>query len=739
MNNYFSHPEIQTMEKNNFFKQLFLFIFIAFSFHSFSQVTLTQATATELVQNVLIGSGVQVTNVTTSGNPTQIGRFVGGNTVNLGISNGVVMTTGDIVTQSDPNGFGFIGSPASAGTSSTSGNNTFSNDADLNAIISSFGAPATTNNISVIEFDFIPAGDSIAFKYVFASEEYNGYVCSQFFDVFGFFISGPGINGPYIGNSANIAIVPNTNPPLPVSMNTINSGVSDGQDFCPPGGLNNQAYFVDNSGSQNFSPYGFTTVLTAQANVQCGEIYHIKLIIANGSDQSYDSWVFLEAESFSSSVPDINIANLLPDSAFIEGCLNGQIVFERNLVEDTLIIPLEYTGSATFGVDFTGMPDTLVFLPGEGALSFELVPTNDGVAEGVNGYEEIVISFTIVNECGQDVDVEQVLKIRDPYTIDPGINDTTLACPDPLFSLTSNPSGGYAPYTFTWNTGETTASIDSAILQSTEFSVTVTDSLGCPNGPFTDNATITMEYDTLTSAFSEIEICSGDTILINTITENGAAPFVYSWDSGENTDTISVTATDTLIAVYTVTDACNITITDSVAVNVPVYDPVGLIVLDTTVCANNSETVLFGFPFGGNGIYTFNFEGPGTINQVTDTTALVEPTSTTSYIITATDGCGISASDTLKVTVEVCNLTTYNTFSPNGDGKNDYFYITNIEAYPGSTVYLYTRWGKKVFEQTDYKNDWTGTDVLTSGTYYYVVEPNNGSEPLKGYVTVFRE
>jgi hypothetical protein len=183
-----------------------------------------------------------------------------------------MMTTGSFTTQSDQaSGPGYIGSAANSGTSSTSGANTLTDDPDLNTIISSFGAPATTNNIALIEFDFIPAGDSVAFNYVFASEEYNGFVCSQFFDVFGFFISGPGINGPYSNNSENIAVVPNTNPALPVSMNTINNGVSDGGSFCPPGGLNNQAYFLDNSGSGNFSPYGYTTVLTAQANVQCGD------------------------------------------------------------------------------------------------------------------------------------------------------------------------------------------------------------------------------------------------------------------------------------------------------------------------------------------------------------------------------------------------------------------------------------------------------------------------------------
>jgi gliding motility-associated-like protein len=723
-----------------FSKHIYWFLCVVVSATSLNaQLTLTQATATELVQDVLVGGGIQVSNITSGGNPTQIGRFVGGNTVNLGITTGVVMTSGDVVTQSDQNGIYYIGEPAAAGTSSSSGTNTLTDDTDLNTIISSFGAPATTNNIAVIEFDFVPAGDSVAFNYVFASEEYNGFVCSQFFDVFGFFISGPGITGPYANNSANIAIVPNTNPALPVSMNTINSGTSDGGIYCPPGGLNNQLYFVDNSASQNFSPYGFTTVLTAQANVQCGETYHIKLIIANGSDTSYDSWVFLEAESFSSSIPDINIANLLPDSSFIEGCLNGEIVFKRNISEDTLIIPVQYSGSATFGTDYTGMPDTLIFLPGQDSLYFELIPSIDGISEGVDGYEDIIISFTIINECGQDVGVNQVLKIRDPYVVDPGLENVTLACPDDLYTITSSPSGGYAPYSFTWNTGSTNASFDTSITSTATYSVIVTDSLNCPNSLFADSITITMEYDTLTSSYSEVEICSGDTINIHTLTENGLSPFTYDWSNEQTTDTIEVTANDSLLFIYTVTDACDISVTDTVAVNVPQYLPVSVTTFDTTVCANNSEALLFGFPFGGNGIYTYSFEGNSPIEQVSDSTALVEPEASSVYIVTVTDGCGIEASDTIRVTVETCELVAYNAFSPNGDGKNDYFTISNIEAYPGSTVYLYSRWGKKVFEQTDYKNDWTGSDVLTSGTYYYVVQPNDGSEPLKGYVTVFRE
>ena len=56
----------------------------------------------------------------------------------------------------------------------------------------------TSNQIydeCVIEFDFVPEGDSISFNYVFVSEEYPEYVCASFNDAFGFFLTGPNPNG----------------------------------------------------------------------------------------------------------------------------------------------------------------------------------------------------------------------------------------------------------------------------------------------------------------------------------------------------------------------------------------------------------------------------------------------------------------------------------------------------------------------------------------------------------------
>jgi len=551
-------------------RQITFGIVFLLSIKASAQFTISQQSAANLVQNVLVGQGVQVSNITSGGDPEQIGLFTGGNSVNLGISNGVLMTTGNAVSQSDPNGIFFIGDPANSGTISSSSDNTIelTDDPDLNAIITSFGASGITNNIAALEFDFIPSGDSVAFNYVFGSEEYNGFVCSQYFDVFGFFISGPGITGPYANNAANIATVPGTN--LPVSMNTINDGISDGGIYCPPGGLNNSAYYVDNSGSQNFGPYGFTDILTAQATVECGETYHIKLVLANGFDNSFDSWVFLQAESFTSNLPNIDIADLLPDSAVIEGCTEGNIVFRREFTSDTLLIPINFSGSATPIVDYSGLPDSIVFLPGVDSLLFTFIPVDDGISEGVNGYEEIIISFELVNDCGDTVTIAKTIKIRDPYVLEFASSDTTLECPSNSVTISSIVSGGYEPYSYSWEYNNlTTSSI--TVPSPADFAsyiLSVHDVLNCFNTQFFDTVNVIMGYDSLQTFSSDTSILSDFSLLLSTNFEFGSAPYSFYWpDLGFSTDTITISPPLDTFYVFQVTDQCNVTSQDTIYVD----------------------------------------------------------------------------------------------------------------------------------------------------------------------------
>ena len=237
-------------------RKLLVLFFLCFVFVSSSQIVIDNTapynTPNYLVNNVLLGGGIVVSNQSFIGDPNQIGFFNGINS-NVGIDSGIVLSSGNVYDLVGPNNIG-----------STSTSYLLPGDPTLDAII----APDPTNDAAVLEFDFVPTSDTISFKYVFGSEEYLEFV-NSFNDAFGFFLTGPNpAGGMYVDQ--NLAIVPGT-ANTPVTINNVNDVV-------------NSAYYVDNgdgfTAPQNTDPTviqfdGFTTPLTAFAAVNCGDTYHI--------------------------------------------------------------------------------------------------------------------------------------------------------------------------------------------------------------------------------------------------------------------------------------------------------------------------------------------------------------------------------------------------------------------------------------------------------------------------------
>ena len=240
----------------------------------------------------------------------------------------------------------------------------------------------------------------------FGSMEYTSFTCSGFNDIFGFFLSGPGITGPYSNNGINLALVPEpegaidytqwllTNSGLytstPVAINTVNNG-DPNEDFgdCSSLDSNWQDYnifWIDNDYSgtgwqgvnQPPNPEftvqgltGFTTPLIAEYNnLICGETYHIKLAIADCADGILNSAVFLEANSFASpeveisTVPNTDLGLVLDiENGVLEGCGEVAIQFDRGGdLSMNLEVTLEYSGDAIYGVDYEELP-TEITLP----------------------------------------------------------------------------------------------------------------------------------------------------------------------------------------------------------------------------------------------------------------------------------------------------------------------------------------------------------------------------------------
>lgn len=213
----------------------------------------------------LVGEGITISGATYSGANIAAGIFSGGASI-VGFDTGVLLTSGSVHNTVGPNQLDNV----------TTQNGT-PGDADLTAL-----AGFTTFDASILEFDFVPATDTVFFRFVFASDEYNEFVTTQFNDVFAFFVNG-----------TNCATVEGD----PVSINTINFGRPYGStpNSHPELYINND--LQDGGGSINTEMDGLTHVLTCTATVTAGATNHLKLAIADASDQQWDAAVFLEAES----------------------------------------------------------------------------------------------------------------------------------------------------------------------------------------------------------------------------------------------------------------------------------------------------------------------------------------------------------------------------------------------------------------------------------------------------------
>ncbi|MFT5723369.1 MAG: gliding motility-associated-like protein, partial [Bacteroidia bacterium] len=118
-------------------------------------------------------------------------------------------------------------------------------------------------------------------------------------------------------------------------------------------------------------------------------------------------------------------------------------------------------------------------------------------------------------------------------------------------------------------------------------------------------------------------------------------------------------------------------------------------------------------------------------------------TENTLFVVTGTDYYGCESKDSVWVNVvEDYRIIPNNVITPDGNQENDVWVIQNLENYPNNQVTVFDRWGREVYSQEGYSNDWGATNynghLLMDGTYYYVVEFPEIGKVLKGAITVVR-
>ena len=487
----------------------------------------TDVTPTDLA-DIIAADGVVISNVTLNCPGGSYGTFDTPGNCNIGMESGIILTNGSAEDAEGPDAVG-----------STSTDLFGSGDIDLDNLLSSY---FLTQDACILEFDVFAPTNMLSFNYSFGSEEYPEFAPpnnSTFNDVFGFFISGPGITGPFTNDAINIALIPNTT--TPVSINNVNA-------------ITNQQYYIDNQGGLCVEYDAFTTVLTASADVVACETYHIKLAVADVGDGVFDSGVFIQAQSLSTGAasivptyeysPDIDVA--------IEGCATG--LFNISLdgsQTDTTVIYIDVGGTATNGEDFAEIPDSLVFFPGDTVISIPIDPIEDGIIEGL---EQAILYLTTPTDCGNIQTDSAVIEMQDFIDLEILPESPFITCADATFEITANNALGYE-----WSTGDTTASI--TVTATEDITYYVTGSVG--------NCTV---EDSIQIIISELEIqtasvpisCFENGGSITTNINGGIAPFTYEWsdtnignvqnpvDLPEGTYTLTVTDANDCTGVSTV-------------------------------------------------------------------------------------------------------------------------------------------------------------------------------------------
>jgi gliding motility-associated-like protein len=741
-------------------------LFFVFSFLSVqAQLTVDNDVPNDspifLVDTVLLGDGVEASNHQYQGDSIQIG-FFDGSASNLGLNSGIVMSTGDIA----------ILDPTFTGFADFINVDPVVTDPDLLDVANSVPAligqnfiVQDINDVAVLEFDFVPSSDTVSFRYVFGSQEYFAFENSQFNDVFGFFISGPGITGPYASPAAfpngsiNIATIEDdAGTILPVTISSVNATV-------------NPDYFINNQGLETVDDAdGFTIPLTAVAAVQCGETYHIRLAIADGSDGGLSSYVFLEENSFSS--PYLEVLNNL-----------GQ---NSNNIE----IPCgtEVTLSAQMSV------------PGDYQYLWSNGSTEQSVSVGEGSY---TVEVTSDINC---VTLSDTYNIDELNTVEIDLGDDISVCEGENAVLEIQSLNALAPITYSWSSGQ---DIDEISVPAGTYSLTITDANGCIGQ---DEITVFSVDRPTADLNGGGAICEGQPFVLPLdVNLTGQAPFYISYTNGEqqfidtamfSNHTINATYTGNYSITSLTDNNCLGSSTGSALITYNTL-PKSLITGGETMCDGDSTLIRIdveadALPYNillSNGNYSINFSSlmdnymttyvkePASyvVNKVIDANgcqsienegvalvafkdfknpeitshfdSIVCPVDSAFQLTTLTPnglwtgkGMGLdnyffpvkanmgtnwiyysfpeNCNETDSISVEIgCDLQIFipNSFTPNGDDENESLVVkgTNILTFEMS---IYNRWGELMFYTNDINNFWDGkykNAVVPEGAYSY--------------------
>jgi gliding motility-associated-like protein len=306
-------------------------------------------------------------------------------------------------------------------------------------------------------------------------------------------------------------------------------------------------------------------------------------------------------------------------------------------------------------------------------------------------------------------------------------------------SITITATGGLTPYSYSINGGTPQSSNVFAGLNTGTKTITIRDA-GCQvitktiNVGFTDNLTLTASNDTTVCANAPVQMLATANLAGTT--------FAWSPATGLSNATIAnPVATTAANRTYTVTATLNSCVrTEPVVITIK-PNPV--------ISAGPDKTIVVGdqvrLEGSANNAVTIAWTPNSTLTNANTFTPTAAPTTTTTYTLTVLNNEGCTSTDQATVNVIPYCIKVMAAFTPNGDGVNERWLVTDGNACTDQIkVAVYNRYGNVVYSNDDYTNNWDGTykgKPVADGTYYYNItyKTITGKTVLaKGDVTILR-
>ncbi len=669
-------------------------------------------TANQLVQNVLTNSSCIATqNANATGDDFSGSKksyaYFNANGSNFPFKEGVILSTSSSQNAAGP-----------YTNSEGEGDLRWLGDRDLQIAL----GRNNTVNATVLEFDFTALTNTISFNYLFASNEYQLYFPCEFSDGFAFLIKEVGSTEPY----RNIATIPNTT--IPVSSTNIRPftpAFNNGIISKPSCEAMNQQFFAGfNTTSSPINYSAQTVILNAKTTVVAGRNYHIKLVIADDSNELFDSAVFIEAGSFQPQInlgPEQTVCNgesIVLDTGF------SDLRYQYQWFKDGSTVPIAGANNPTFQATDAGEYTAKVTLNGSGI--------NACAATGNTKITYKPTLRTTLMQCGDSGN-------QAFFDLSNATNDLRIAESSNMtfYETFADYQQKRNPITNLKNYYSSTTIIHASI--------------SSPQGSCQDYAAVQLTVLPLDSSLPTIILCDNDAnqdsimtfdpekvlspkIAPNTVVVTSKLTYYSNQEDAamqrNQLNNNFTTTTNPQILYVRVENNANCSGIYQIAVAIQPYTNASSNLIETIMVSdfsNNNTAKINTIPTGN---YEYSIDGIAF--QSSSTFSNLSAGKYVAYVRDI-ENCTIDSSQFL-----VLDYPKF--FTPNGDGFNDTWYIKNLDLYPKANLSIFDRYGKLLREVSGINASWDGIhngQLLPASDYWFrlVLDQDN---IIKGHFSLKR-